>query len=375
MSRFAVDPRRLVWLPPTMAPCSTSTVDGYLEHPARGVRRLPARRASTGWSARRSTWARGRWCWCRAASRRRFGGGVGATPAPAGRSSAPPLDDELLARVRAAVDHGRPLRRAGHRLAAARLRAAAVVGEGRRADPGAVRRRRRGRPGRPAGRARRAGRGAPAADCRSARCATGSADRAAEVAALLGGVPGVLLADRRAARGDARAVRGAGRRRARATPTATTAGTWRWPTGSCAADPESSRRPGGWWSTWPTGGGGGGDRVVAGAHRRRRRGHGGQAVRRAWPPGREGLAGPAGHQVPGPGVPADHLRPGLHRAGSARRGCASGRLGRKRGLALREHALGLAALDRLAAGAPLWRRHELVFAILACESEPVDPRL
>jgi hypothetical protein len=50
-------------------------------------------------------------------------------------------------------------------------------------------------------------------------------------------------------------------------------------------------------------------------------------------------------------------------------------LGRKRSLALREHGLGLAALDRLAEGAPLWRVHELVFAILACESEPVDPRL
>ena len=33
------------------------------------------------------------------------------------------------------------------------------------------------------------------------------------------------------------------------------------------------------------------------------------------------------------------------------------------------------ALDRLAEGAPLWRIHELVFAILATESEPVDPRL
>ena len=50
-------------------------------------------------------------------------------------------------------------------------------------------------------------------------------------------------------------------------------------------------------------------------------------------------------------------------------------LGRKRGLALREHALGLAALDRAAAGEPLWRVHELVFAVLALESEPVDPRL
>ncbi len=50
-------------------------------------------------------------------------------------------------------------------------------------------------------------------------------------------------------------------------------------------------------------------------------------------------------------------------------------VGRKRRLALQEHALGLAALDRVAAGDPLWRVHELVFAILACESEPVDPRL
>ena len=50
-------------------------------------------------------------------------------------------------------------------------------------------------------------------------------------------------------------------------------------------------------------------------------------------------------------------------------------LGRKRALALREHGRGLAALDRLAEGAATWRVHEVVFAILACESEPVDPRL
>lgn len=51
------------------------------------------------------------------------------------------------------------------------------------------------------------------------------------------------------------------------------------------------------------------------------------------------------------------------------------KLSRKRSMAWREHVLGLAALDRLAAGAPLYRIHELVAAILACESEPVDPRL
>jgi protein phosphatase len=50
-------------------------------------------------------------------------------------------------------------------------------------------------------------------------------------------------------------------------------------------------------------------------------------------------------------------------------------LGRKRSLAAREYALGLEALDRVAAGEPLWRVHECVFAVLALESEPVDPRL
>lgn len=50
-------------------------------------------------------------------------------------------------------------------------------------------------------------------------------------------------------------------------------------------------------------------------------------------------------------------------------------LGHKRSLALREYALGLEALDRLGDDEPLWRVHEAVFAVLALESEPVDPRL
>jgi len=50
-------------------------------------------------------------------------------------------------------------------------------------------------------------------------------------------------------------------------------------------------------------------------------------------------------------------------------------LGHKRSLAAREYALGLEAVDRAARGEPLWRVHECVFAILALESEPVDPRL
>ncbi|MGW5103811.1 polynucleotide kinase-phosphatase [Streptomyces sp. NPDC004100] len=50
-------------------------------------------------------------------------------------------------------------------------------------------------------------------------------------------------------------------------------------------------------------------------------------------------------------------------------------LNHKRSLAVREYALGLEALDRLADGEPLWRVHEAVFGVLALESEPVDPRL
>ena len=47
----------------------------------------------------------------------------------------------------------------------------------------------------------------------------------------------------------------------------------------------------------------------------------------------------------------------------------------KRSLALREFSLGLEALYRFVAGESLRRVHECVFAVLALESEPVDPAL
>jgi protein phosphatase len=59
MSRFAVDPRWLVYLPPTMSPTATSSREGLLEHPHEAFaayRQL----VSGAWSARRSTWALGR---------------------------------------------------------------------------------------------------------------------------------------------------------------------------------------------------------------------------------------------------------------------------------------------------------------------------
>jgi protein phosphatase len=47
----------------------------------------------------------------------------------------------------------------------------------------------------------------------------------------------------------------------------------------------------------------------------------------------------------------------------------------KRSMALREYALGIESLERFVAGEPLWRVHQAVFAVLAMESEPIDPRL
>jgi protein phosphatase len=50
-------------------------------------------------------------------------------------------------------------------------------------------------------------------------------------------------------------------------------------------------------------------------------------------------------------------------------------LSTKRSLALREFALGIESLDRFVRHEPLRRVHEPVFGVLALESEPVDPRL
>jgi protein phosphatase len=50
-------------------------------------------------------------------------------------------------------------------------------------------------------------------------------------------------------------------------------------------------------------------------------------------------------------------------------------LGAKRSLAAREFALGVEGLERFVRKEPLRRVHECAFAVLALESEPVDPRL
>lgn len=90
-------------------------------------------------------------------------------------------------------------------------------------------------------------------------------------------------------------------------------------------------------------------------------------------PGRKGIAQP-GIKCRGP----EYLRiiygPEYLEPGQLER-LRDRNLGRKRSLAVREFALGVEALERLSRGEPLYRVHECVFAVLALESEPVDPRL
>ena len=40
MSRFAADPHWLIYLPPTMSPCKTSELDGFLEHPLQAFEKM-----------------------------------------------------------------------------------------------------------------------------------------------------------------------------------------------------------------------------------------------------------------------------------------------------------------------------------------------
>jgi hypothetical protein len=68
------------------------------------------------------------------------------------------------------------------------------------------------------------------------------------------------------------------------------------------------------------------------------------------------------------------LARGRHQGASLER-LGSRHLAGKRGLAAREFALGIEGLERFVRHEPLRRVHECAFAVLAMESEPVDPRL
>lgn len=378
MSRFAVDPRWLVWLPPTMAPCSTSTQDGFLEHPveafadyrAAGVPRVVCQEKHMG--------SRAVVLVCRdPGGDPRFGPGGGVIHTRTGRPffSSAEQTDALLARVRAAADaaglwqqlatDAEPaswllldcelLPWSAKALGLIREQYAGVAAAGRAALPAAVELLDAA-----------AARGLPVGSLRErlARRAV-DVDRYADAyRAYVGDPDAVTLAPFAVLASDGRsyADRDHG---------------WQL---ACvdqlvAADPQlftSTRRmvvdladetavaaATDWWLEL-TGAGGEGMVVKPYAGLAARGGNGRLLQPGVKCRGREYL-----RIIYGPEYTEPEQLAALRRRS----------LGRKRAMALREHGLGLAALDLLAADAPLWRRHELVFAVLACESEPVDPRL
>ncbi|MGW1056505.1 polynucleotide kinase-phosphatase [Micromonospora rubida] len=374
MSRFAVDPRWLTWLPPTMAPCSTSTVEGFLEHPAQafadyrsaGVDRVVCEEKHMG--------SRAVVLVCRDPEGGPFGPGGGVVHTRTGRPFfGPPLDGGLLDRVRAAVTAAGLWAELGTdwllldcELLPWSAKAGGLIRE-QYASVGAA-----GRAALPAVLATldaAAGRGLPVGELRE-RMAARSVEVEAYSAAYRAyvaptdGLRGVTLAPFvvLASAGASHADRDHGwhldlvDRLCAADPGLFT------PTRRLVvdlADASAEADATGWWLALTAGGGEG--MVVkpyAGPAARSSRGSLLQPGIKCR--GREYL-----RIIYGPGYTGPEQLAALRRRS----------LGRKRGLALREHALGLAALDALAADAPLWRRHELVFAVLACESEPVDPRL
>ena len=114
MSRFAVDPRWLVYLPPTMSPCATSDRDGLLEHPAEAFQYFRANGVADVICEEKHMGSRAVAVVCRDAdaAASRFGvegAGTGVIHTRTGRAFfAGPAQDgfesELLARLRDAAD-------------------------------------------------------------------------------------------------------------------------------------------------------------------------------------------------------------------------------------------------------------------------------
>lgn len=405
MSRFAVDPRWLIYLPPTMAPCATSELPGYLEHPAQafgyfrgeGVTRVVCQEKHMGSRAvvlvARSA----------AAARDRFGvdHGTGMIHTRTGRPffADPDRTEALLARVRAAAESAGLFDELGtgwllldtelmpwSAKAQQLLREQyAAVGAAGRASVDAARELL----------AAAAARGSEVGSLRDRM-----AGRAADIAAFtraygrycwpVEGLTGLRLAPFGvlAGEGACYAVRDHHRQlelidRLVAADPVLLAPTERMTID--LTDPASEAAATAWWTTL-TGSGGEGmvvkpvDALVHGVSKRPRRDpEDGPPPARTHPD--RAIADTLAGRLVQPGVKCrgpEYLRivygPEYLREENLRRLRNRGP-GRKQSLALREYALGIEALDRFVTGEPLWRVHEAVFAVLALESEPVDPRL
>ncbi|MFF6825650.1 polynucleotide kinase-phosphatase [Streptomyces longwoodensis] len=379
MSRFAVDPRLLPYLPPTMAPTATSKVDGYLEHPleafaqyaADGVERVVCEEKHMGSRAVALV------CRDAEAARRRFGvdGPTGSLYTRTGRPffDDPATTEAVLDRLRAAVGAAGlwteldtdwllldaelmpwSLKASGllrAQYAAVGAASGAVFPDALAALEGAT------------------ARGVDVGDLLS-RQRERAADAAAFTAAYrqycwtTDGLDGVRLAPFQVLAVQGRSLAGLPHDEQLALLDRLVehdGSGLLHPTRRLyvdTGDPESVRAGVDWWLEM-TGRGGEG-MVVKPLGALVRDGEGRLVQPGVKCRGREYLRIIYGPEYTRP----DHL---------AR---LRGRfLQHKRSLALREYALGLEALDRLAGGEPLWRVHEAVFGVLALESEPVDPRL
>ncbi|MET9950492.1 polynucleotide kinase-phosphatase [Streptomyces sp. NPDC006339] len=394
MSRFAIDPRLLAYLPPTMAPTATSKVEGYLEHPAEAFAQYAADGVERVVCEEKHMGSRAVALLCRDAGvvAERFGipetetetgagagAGAGVTGALYTRTGRPFFDDRetterVLARLRAAIDAAGLWEELGtdwllldgelmpwslKSTGLLRSQYAAVGAAARAVFPSAL------------GALEQAvARGVPGLDGLLGRQRERAADAAAFTDAYrrycwtTEGLEGVRFAPFQVLAAHGRSLAAVPHdeqlawldRLVEHDPTGLLQVTRR-----LVVDPadEASVRAGvDWWLELTAAGGEG--MVVKPLAALVRDGRGRPVQPGVKVRGREYL-----RIIYGP----EYTRPdNLERL--------RGRfLGHKRSLALREYALGLEALDRLAAGEPLWRVHEAVFAVLALESEPVDPRL
>ena len=371
MSRFAVDPRWLVYLPPTMSPAPSSTADGFLEHPSRafeayaaaGVERVVCEEKHMG-SRAIAVVARDE-----EAAARRFGiagegpgavytrtgrafftGSLGTELVDRAREAFAPLfssldsdwlvvDCELLpwsAKAMGLIREQYAAVGAASRVVLPAVSSVLAAAAARGLDVGEL-----------AGRTRR-------------RTADAAAYRAAYTAYCrpTDGLEGVTLAPFQILASEGR------------TPALDEGHPWHLATLATLdhplvthtrhrlvelADPVSRDAATDWWL----------DLTSAGGE--------GMVVKPADPP-RSPIFTPraAGPEGEGQGVPPDHLRPGLHRVA---RTPARPEPGQEAVAGPARARPGLEALARFVAGEPLWRVHQAVFGVLALESEPVDPRL
>ncbi|MGW0120759.1 polynucleotide kinase-phosphatase [Streptomyces sp. NPDC003327] len=380
MSRFAVDPRLLAYLPPTMAPTATSREDGYLEHPAEAFAQYRADGVERVVCEEKHMGSRAVALVCRdaGAAGARFGV-TGATGALHTRTGRPFFDDpatteEVLGRLRTAIGAAGLWDELGTdwllldgelmpwSLKASGLLRAQYAAVG--AASGAV------LPGAVTALERAAARGIEGVDALLAKQRERAVDAAAFTEAYrrycwpTQGLDGVRFAPFQVLAAEGRSLAGVPHdeqlalldRLVEHDPTGLLQVTRR--TVVDTGDEASVRAGTDWWL----------DLTAAGGE--------GMVVKPL-----AALVRDPGGRLAQPGVKVrgrEYLRiiygPEYTRPENLER-LRQRHLGHKRSLALREYALGLEALDRLADGEPLWRVHEAVFAVLALESEPVDPRL